>query len=242
MYSILQKIHRRMLFLLGFGNPNINTNGEKKALRHISSVYGNETITIFDVGAYKGDYREAVIENIPHCIVYSFEPQKKLYENLAQRFDNCFNIGFSDKKEIAPIFGNKNKGGLTSLYQRNLEHFNLSVSEQEKVNLTTVDDFCREYGIRKIHFLKLDVEGHELKVLKGASEMMKYIDHIQFEFGGCDIDSKTFFQNFWYVLHGQYNIYRITKWGLQEIKKYKETDEIFLTSNYLAVKKQERLK
>ncbi|MDP2705035.1 MAG: FkbM family methyltransferase [Patescibacteria group bacterium] len=227
--------------MLGFGNPDINTNGEKKALRHISSVYGNKTITIFDVGAYKGDYREAVIESIPHCIVYSFEPQKKLYENLAQRFDNCFNIGFSDKKEIAPIFGNANKGGLTSLYQRKLEHFNLSVSEQEKVSLTTVDEFCREHGIQEIHFLKLDVEGHELKVLRGAEKMMEHIDFIQFEFGGCDIDSKTFFQDFWYVLGDTHVIYRITQWGLQEIKKYRETEEVFMTCNYLAMKKEKMI-
>lgn len=238
MYSILEKIHRKMLFLLGFGNPNINTNGEKKALRYIASRYGNVPITVFDVGAYKGAYRQAVLENIPHGKVYSFEPQKKLFESLKNQFDNCFNIGFGNKKETVPIYGNKNKGGLTSLYNRKLEHFDLSMSEQEKVSLNTIDDFCREHKIEKIHFLKLDVEGHELKVLKGAEKMMEHIDFIQFEFGGCDIDSKTFFQDFWYLLSGKYTIYRITKWGLQEIKNYRETDEIFMTINYLAARKE----
>jgi FkbM family methyltransferase len=237
MYALLEKIHRKALFLLGFGNPNIQTNGEKKVLRHITRRYKGETVTVFDVGAYVGDYRKAVIENIPNAKVYSFEPQKKLYEQLSKNFDNCFNVGFSDKKETVPIYGNKNKGGLTSLYKRKLEHFNLSLSEQEIVNLTTIDDFCKEHDIQKIHFLKLDVEGHELKVLKGAQIMMERIDCIQFEFGGCDIDSRTFFQDFWYVLSKEFTIYRVTRWGLQEIKKYRETDEVFMTSNYFAVKK-----
>ena len=91
MYAILEKIHHKILFLLGFGNPNINTNGEKKALQYVAQRFKNQTVIVFDVGAYIGDYRKAVIENISHCEVYSFEPQKKLYEELTKHFNNCFN-------------------------------------------------------------------------------------------------------------------------------------------------------
>lgn len=235
-YKILEKLHRKLLFWLGFGNPDIESNGEKKVLEYIKSKSGGE-ITVFDVGANVGEYSKALLKIMPQATVYLFEPQKKLYQELSKNFQNTFNIGFSDRKEILPLYGNAQKHGLTSLYKRNLKHFNLSLEEQEVVNLTTIDSFCQEYQINKIHFLKIDVEGHELKVLQGAKRMLETVDFIQFEFGGCNIDSRTYFQDFWYLLSDQYRIYRITSKGLEERHKYNESDEIFLTSNYLAEKK-----
>ena len=99
--------------------------------------------------------------------------------------------------------------------------------------------FCADNNIDHIHFLKIDVEVHELAVLEGAKAMIGggKIDFIQFEFGGCDIDSRTFFQDFWYLLHDNYDIYRIFPKSLDKIDLYDETMEIFVCSNYLAVRK-----
>jgi hypothetical protein len=82
----------------------------------------------------------------------------------------------------------------------------------------------------------LDIEGHELNALKGAKEMINKnaIDFIQFEFGGCNIDSRTYFQDFFYLLKNKFKIYRILTDGLFEIVEYKETHEVFITVNYLA--------
>ena len=45
--------------------------------------------------------------------------------------------------------------------------------------------------------MKIDVEGHELDVLKGFGELIKKVRLIQFEFGGTNIDSKTYLRDFW---------------------------------------------
>ena len=110
------------------------------------------------------------------------------------------------------------------------------MSIQESISITTVDEFCRKNDIAHINFLKLDIEGHELYCLEGAVEMMKNrnIDFIQFEFGGCNIDSRTYFQDFWYLLKDQYNIYRIVRDGLVQIHQYNERLEIFKNINFLA--------
>jgi len=107
------------------------------------------------------------------------------------------------------------------------------------VRLDTLDNFCKTNEIEKINFLKLDTKGHEYKILQGAKNMLeeKKIERIQFEFGGCNIDSKIFFQDFWYLLNSDYNLYRILKDGLCPIKKYDERDEIFTATNYLAILK-----
>lgn len=236
MYRLLEKIHAKILFWLGFGNPDIETNGEKRALSYVASRCGEGPV-VFDVGANRGEYTRRVLEAMPSARVYLFEPQKKLYDILAQNFKNSFNVGLSDKRGSVPIFGSLDKDGLTSLYKRNLEHRGVSFEEQEKVELTTLDDFCSEHSISKIQFLKLDIEGHELKALQGAERMLANIDFIQFEFGGCDIDSRTFFQDFWRLLAEQFTIYRITNQGLRPIRRYTERDEVFMTSNYLAERK-----
>jgi len=88
--------------------------------------------------------------------------------------------------------------------------------------------------------LKIDVEGHELDVLTGALEMLKNhrIRMVSFEFGGCNIDTRTFFQDYWKFFaqfHG-FEFYRITPSGyLTRVWKYREIYEQFRTTNFLVI-------
>jgi len=150
------------------------------------------------------------------------------------------NFGFSDKNGVLTLYSNKKGSGLASVYKRNLEHYNTSMDIEEKVEMRTIDSFCEENKIERIEFLKLDVEGNELKVLEGAREKLKSgnIDHIQFEFGGCNIDSRAYFQDFYYLLSGQYKIYRILQNGLFHIENYKAIYECFIMTNFLAIKRE----
>ena len=141
------------------------------------------------------------------------------------------------------MFSNEDGSGLASIYHRRLDHFGISMKHIEEIQLRTLDNFCGEMGIHHIDLLKLDVEGYELKVLMGAQHLINSnsIDFIQFEFGGCNIDSRTYFQDFFYLLNPHYKIYRILKDGLAFINNYKETCEIFITTNYLAISRELRL-
>jgi len=50
-----------------------------------------------------------------------------------------------------------------------------------EVKTDTLDNYCEENGIKEIDLLKIDTEGHDLKVLLGASRMLPHIKYIQFE-------------------------------------------------------------
>ncbi len=176
--------------------------------------------------------------------IFAFEPSRITFDDMKDNINGieniiCYNFGFGDKDTTLILYSNKNGSGLASIYKRNLEHFGINMNIEEKVEMKTIDSFCKEKNIQKIDFLKLDVEGNELKVLEGAKEIIKSgnVDHIQFEFGGCNIDSRTYFQDFYYLLNGQYKIYRILKNGLFHIEKYKEIYECFIMTNFLAIKR-----
>jgi len=86
--------------------------------------------------------------------------------------------------------------------------------------------------------VKLDIEGHELAALKGFGRALNVTRALQFEFGGCNIDTRTYFQDFWYFFRDQhFDLYRITPFGAERIRRYKERDEFFKTTNYIAVRR-----
>ena len=87
--------------------------------------------------------------------------------------------------------------------------------------------------------MKIDTEGNELYVLLGAEKLLQKqaIDIIQFEYGGCYLDSKTtLHQVYRYLRSKGYTIYRIASDGLIEIPIWHKKLENFAYSNYLAVK------
>ena len=124
---------------------------------------------------------------------------------------------------------------ISSLTKRNLKHFGNELKYEEKVKMETIDNYCEVNRIIP-NLLKIDVEGHELDVLMGSLNVVDKISIIQFEFGGCNIDTRTFFQDFWYFFkQHNFRIYRVTKNEPLLISKYTESDEYFSTTNYIAV-------
>lgn len=229
---------------MGTGN-DISSDGELNVMRYVrNQCSSNKNTIIFDVGANIGNYSQEIVNNFKKAnfYLYSFEPSKETFHELKKRLKNIsnlklYNVGFGKKNCVKALFYDKKQSGLASVYNRRLLHFGIKMNLRESIKISTIDDFCKSNRIQKIDFLKLDVEGNELDILKGAKNMIKNnaIRFIQFEFGGCNIDSRTYFQDFWYLLSPKYKIYRILKNDILEISQYKEINEIFVTTNYLAI-------
>ncbi len=244
--SLFEKLYRLSLkgMNVGSGGSHINS-GELFAMKYIAQKISNsDNLVVFDVGANVGNYTLMISDVFKNNTqIFSFEPSVNTFNLLidnTKKINNIkqFNFGFGAKTETLTLYSNDNTG-LSSVYERNLEHFNMKLGKKEEIRIHTIDEFCIQNKINHIHFLKMDVEGHELKILEGAKQMINSncIDYIQFEFGGCNIDSRTFFQDFYYLLKDKYNIYRILKDGLFKISSYQEVYELFVTTNFLAEKK-----
>lgn len=233
------------LSLLGMNincDASFQESGELWVVNTIIKDSAQRSPIIFDVGANVGEYSSLILSRVPAARLYCFEPAqttfKKLLNNLRQQQQaKLFNFGFGDREEIITLYSDAEASGLASVYRRRLDHRNITMNHQEEIHLKTLDGFCESQQITHIDLLKLDVEGHELKVLKGAQNLINSnaIDFIQFEFGGTDIDSRTFFQDFFYLLNPRYKIHRVLKDGLAPIEVYSESLEVFGYTNYLAI-------
>lgn len=208
----------------------------------------NRPVVFFDVGANVGNYALAAAkilqtENLNYKM-FCFEPAQKIFGLLkgnvsANANIKPFNTALGNTEGKSGLYSDGLESGLASLYRRNAEVVGKQMGVVEEVFVETLDSFCEKNAIPGIDFLKLDVEGNEYKVLLGAKKFIGEgkISFIQFEFGGTDIDARVFFLDFYKLLSPRYNLYRILKNGIHPIKEYKETDEIFFTTNYLAVLK-----
>ncbi|MDL2214977.1 FkbM family methyltransferase [Dysgonomonas sp. OttesenSCG-928-M03] len=246
-----QKFFETLLYMsyrvLNYNNGgDISQNGELHLLKQIREKYkGEKSIVIFDVGANSGHYSEGIAEIFgDKSIIYAFEPSLETYKVFIETTKNIKNIipnniGLSDKEGTLLLHTPEQGSTIASVYKRNLDHYGIDMNQNEEIKLSTVDKYCQDKNIDKIDFLKIDVEGHELSVLHGAKRMLseKRIEHIQFEFGGTNIDSRTFFQDFFYLLKDNYRIYRILKDGLSEIESYNESLEVFYLINFVAIKR-----
>jgi len=124
-----------------------------------------------DVGTHIGRY--SVLLAKKGWEVFSFEPlssnfsQLKLNKNLNKIGTNLhlYNIGLGDKKGDSTMFYEKYKGGEASLVF-NKEHLT------EKICLDKLDNILKFKKTGKI-ILKIDVEGFEYEVLKGAMHFIK---------------------------------------------------------------------
>lgn len=244
---LYEKAHFMSLFGMNYGRAvNVASSGELVAMANVCQYFrATPKLVIFDVGANQGEFCLHAIQQIgkafPCWELHAFEPSLKNFEglNIAVQHANVktYQLGLSDIKGVSAFF-EYDIHTLSSLYNTSGLYGGLDGGRITEVVLETLDDFIEANGIDFIHYLKMDVEGHELAVLNGAANALKKnrIGIIQFEFGAANIASKTFLYEFFRLLSG-YHIHRILQDGLSGRLEYNTRLEIFQTANYLAIPK-----
>ena len=234
---------KQLLCAQGFGvGGSISSSGEKSVFRLVKA---NAPI-LFDVGGHLGEYTEAFLNAFPSGQSYVFEPSASHVDMLRQNLGgrphvHILPVGLGDKPGTLPLYKDRNISGLASLSQRRLEHFDIKMDKVEMVTISTVDMITAEMSLPSIDLLKIDVEGHELSVLFGATKAMArgLIKLVQFEFGGCNLDTRTNLQDFFYFFK-EFNfvIGLVRPRGrIQSLEKYDEFYEQYRTTNFVAAPK-----
>jgi FkbM family methyltransferase len=211
-------------------------------VRTILQLLGSAPTLMVDIGGNIGDYTAELRRLHPQAEIHVFEPAAINIERLTTRFAADPQItlvprAVSESASSAVLFSNAPGSGLASLSKRRLDHFNIAFDVTETIQTIRFEDYWHTVlGGRELDLVKLDIEGHELAALRGFGDAIRHTKVIQFEFGGSNIDTRTFFQDFWYFFAGcEFDLYRITPGGAVKLNFYSERDECFVTTNYIAV-------
>jgi len=218
----------------GDNNSDLLINGESRLLRHY--LPGTGVCTVFDIGANHGQWCRQVLEAQPLAQVHCFEPSTKAFKKLlANNFPPnviCNNIGLGSQAVEGTLYVDNGFSELSSFHINDPER----PITPEVVQIETLSGYCHVRGVDRISFLKIDVEGYELEVLKGAVSLLadRAIAAVQFEYGSTYISSRTLLKDvFELVQDFDYDFYKILPFTLLPIPKYETQLETFEASNYL---------
>ena len=236
---MLSWISRLVMKLMGFGRiPTIQE--EVKFLASLTPGLGK--FVFLDIGANRGDYSLEFSKKFSCVPIYAFEPALETFNILQSKTQKikifCINLGIGEKSKTAELYYDSLGSGLASLSQRDLSHIKVNFDLHETISIVTLDEWLKNDQILDDLIVKMDIEGYELFALKGAQEALEaQIQLIQFEFGGANIDSRTFFRDFWLLLSPRFDIYRLSAKGLDLLTQYSEGYEIFINTTYYARRK-----
>ena len=198
---------------------------------------------LFDVGANEGNFSADLLAAFPDAFVYSFEPHGRTFERLSKRLGNrcrVFNSGLGDTVGSMKLYdvGDHEEGtSHASLYSDVIIDLHHRPVEAVDVEIKILDDVVEELGVERIDFLKIDTEGHELAVLKGAARLFKEnrIGIIHFEFNDMNVVSHCFMRDFRHLLEG-YRLFRLLPNSLLELSDMPAMTEIFGFQNIVAIR------
>lgn len=186
--SLLQKIFgiKSYLFLFSiFTISKLKYDKNEKDFLHLFKLIPHKGI-IFDIGANIGVMSVHMSKNRKLCKIISFEPIKLNFDVLTKILNfykaknvTCHQIALGSAKEklkmIMPVLGKAKKHGLSHVMKNESE--TSTVSEQGDyydVPSTTLDLFWEENNFSSPPIaIKIDVEGFEFEVLKGAKNILK---------------------------------------------------------------------
>ncbi|MEO8173902.1 MAG: FkbM family methyltransferase, partial [Sediminibacterium sp.] len=162
-------------------------------------VYDLQTIAVIhrlpkdavciDIGVNEGQLFNSMFKQCPEGTLYGFEPIPHLYKYLSSKYNadrvHLHQMVLSDTEEDTSFFYFPKRTGVSGLSKRG-EMFTELQSVELHYRTTPLDKVLE---LSRIDLIKIDVEGAELRVLRGAREnIMRCKPIIVFECGYGGID------------------------------------------------------
>lgn len=130
-------------------------------------------LTIFDVGANRGQSVDYFVRMWNQAEIYAFEPSPKVFGQLAKLHGQTANVHLENSglgsQEGTLILQENSSSDMSSFLKLGTKGWG-SVIGQTEVNVTTLDCYLHDHGIDQVDLLKIDTQGFDFEVLKGAEK------------------------------------------------------------------------
>lgn len=235
-YSVYE-LARRIVQAYENNDVDMRSNGEHWVQSRV--LAGPGTIVAFDVGANQGEWAKGLLERVPDCHVYCFEPVPttfaKLQENVRDSRVQFFNMALSSAEGTLAINSVIDNSYISSVHDVSLYHPDARI-EKKEVPASTGDRQIADLGLSHVDILKVDAEGHDLDVLIGFKAALdaELIDIIQFEYNVFTLAAKHSLRDFFDVLGKNYLVCRLLPTGLEACGYHSSLDD-FRQTNWVAV-------
>ena len=142
--------------------------------------------TIIDIGASYGGYAKKIRKLFPNAKITSFEPIPASYKSLTSFFETdpnfkAFNVALGDRTGTMEFFENDYVGSSSLLEMADLhKEAYPQTKNYSKINVDvdTLDNMIEPSDLDSMVLVKIDVQGYEENVLRGAEQLLPHVDII----------------------------------------------------------------
>ena len=224
----------------GRNDPSIN--GEFALQRWAVDIApASREIHVVDVGANVGQWSEHMLTavrdagRLHQLDLHAFEPSSYTFKKLSSALDGHHvmlnQLAMSDEPGCATLYVVAPGAGTNSLHKQ------AESCATETVRVTTLDAYAAQTGLECITFLKIDAEGHDFSILRGARSLFSghRIALAQFEYNHRWILARTFLRDaFEYLESFGYRLGKVAKHGVEFYPGWDADLETFAEGNYVA--------
>jgi FkbM family methyltransferase len=202
--------------------------GEKIAMADVGANIGLWSRSLLSAAATAG--RGADVD------LHAFEPNEQAFAQLSQTLDGVSAVlspvALSDRNGTATFHVAAPAAGTNSLHPQPG-----AALLQESVSTVTLDSYAADRNIPGFALVKIDTEGHDLAVIRGAQAMLAghRIDVVQFEYNHRWVFARSFLWDAFEFLAGVgYQIGKLTPRGVEFYPAWDAELETFVEGNYVA--------
>ena len=204
----------------------------------------SQSMHVLDVGANVGQWSASMLATARHAgraedlDLHAFEPSSytfaRLSEALASQRAMLQQVALSERSGTAVLHVMGPGAGTNSLHIPTAWHADTTT---ENVAMTTLDEYADSARLDDIALVKIDTEGHDLAVLRGAGRLLaeKRIHVAQFEYNWRWIGARSFLCDAFKLLSpAGYRLGKLTARGIEFYPGWDADLETFVEGNYVA--------